>query len=396
MTMTTIARSMLAALAAACLLTPPAGASTAVSDTAPRQYRADPPPKQMPAEADKLCFRLLRELAATQAGNISFSPAALEHLLLTLRYKARGSSFELLDTLPFAQPETDRAQQLHLASGIFWDKSLIPWGGSYNGLRFLPLAADPQAAAEAINQWCDKATGGQLPFIIRAGDIAPETRMLALAACHLTLPWDSPFDKARTQEGTPFHKSDGTTTPVAMMRQTAELRYAEGEGWQAVALLYRDRERPWKPLSFIGILPEGDAHSFARTLDTEQYDAIRAALRADSMQELVVELPRMELGCRLSFKDCLALPAALFRPGLELDTVSAPGLKLGDLIQQCRISLDEERTEASAVTIAPSIIVGAVPEPRRIRFDRPFLWAIDNLGSEDSPAFIGLVEEVRD
>ncbi len=379
-----------AALLAACLMPGMACDLATPADSLPQ-----PPDKTLPAEADRLALCLFRDLARTQEGNVCFSPATMEQLLFLLRVGAGGETYAALDALPFAMPEkvTSGAS---FALGLFVDDTLPHTEGL--GVLGVPFRTHPRKAAETINRWCHTMTMGRIPRIVSADSLPADTRLLAASACHLQQEWLKPFDTHDTRAAVPFLLRDGSTQPVDMMRQMAHFRYAESEQWQAVALSYRDSSYPGSPLHFIGILPKGDARAFAQQFDTKQYDAIRSALMVEGFQEVIIELPRLELDCFHSFREALRRLGAgvLFAPGLDLShLVQAEGLMVEDILQQSRISVTEEKTVAASAAFLPSIVIGsdhtAPPPPKRIRFDRPFIWSIDRLTGKDSPAFMGFV-----
>ena len=72
-------------------------------------------------------------------------------------------------------------------------------------------------------------------------------------------------------------------------------------------------------------------------------------------------------------------------------------LMLSDVLQRCFIRLDEDGTEAAAVTMAveeEGCCADEEPsQPNRICFNRPFIWLIGDLQSDGVPYFMGLYEQ---
>ncbi len=345
-------------------------------------------------DVDSLTFSFFRELAASQPGNVCFSPASLEALLLLLREGAEGDCFALLDALPFGAPDGESARHILTQSALFADESLR-LASVAAPLHFVPFADNPALAAERVNTWARRASAQQLQQILPAEGLAADTRLLALSVSYMRQLWLSPFRTEATREEA-FHRADGSTAPVPLMQQLGEFRYAETGSWQAVALCYRNKRTPEPTLCFIGILPRGDARDFARKLDMKRYDSIRRALSCATPQRVRVALPRMEADSCLSLRESLSKLGAgkLFAPGINLSRyVQDDSLTLADIVQRCRLCVNEDETAAPAGTDAVAeAYAPAASEPKSIRFDRPFIWAIDDLTTGAAPAFLGLVE----
>jgi serpin B len=92
---------------------------------------------------------------------------------------------------------------------------------------------------EQINAWVREWTAERITKLF--GQLAPETRLVLANAIYLKADWQSPFVKNPTGNAT-FTRFDGTTIAVPMMHQQESLRYASGQGWQAVELPYAASE----------------------------------------------------------------------------------------------------------------------------------------------------------
>ena len=342
---------------------------------------------------------LFRNLAQTQQGNIVFSPAGLEAVLSILQQGARGETAAELNSLPISQVSLT-AMNPQLASALFVADSFklkpdITADNVYN----IPLVTDPTAAAAAINNWAYTYTMGFIPDIVSAQDFSPLTRMVAVNAIYLKEKWIHPFKKSSTVQNVIFTKADGSITTVAMMYEHNDFLYAEGEDWQAVALFYDTMGRVGEPGCFIGILPKGNARDFARTLTPYKYRTIIQALAMSFEQETVVRLPRFELTTG-TFSLAPALQACgindIFTPAANFSGFSDAPLYLNDIIQRCYVKMDEEGTEAAAVTAGVVDVWTCAEETvryREITFDRPFIWVIGNLNVNSTPYFMGITEE---
>lgn len=356
-----------------------------------------------PAPADAFAVQMFSTLAKEQKGNIVFSPASLEAVLRLLKQGARGNTAAELAALPMGKTGIKTTISPKSANALFIDDSLhLSPKIKTDKVFVVPFGENNKEAANIINAWCEKQTKGLIPHILNAKDLSPLTRLVAANAIYLKAKWCSPFATEDTQENAVFTMANGTTTTVDMMFQQEEFRYAEGEDWQAVVLYYQADKRytpdmQW--VGYIGILPKGDAREFAAALTPQKYQDIRKALAEGYPQDTIVYLPRFAVDPgAYSLKSALEAcgvtqsfsPAADYRGFAE-------GLMLSDVLQRCYVKVDEAGTEAAAVTVA-MVEEGCYAsdeetKPKRIRFDRPFIWVIGDIQSSAAPYFMGLFEK---
>ncbi|MBQ3526569.1 MAG: hypothetical protein IJA63_09855 [Akkermansia sp.] len=355
-------------------------------------------------QTDSFAVQMFSVLATAQQGNIVFSPASLEGALHLLQQGARGSTAAELNALPMGKRGIATSIQPIEANALFIDDRLQPSHKiSVNEILYAPFGDDNEKAAAIINAWASKNTKGLITHILSKEDLSPNTRLVAANAIYLKAKWSYPFDPDSTVKNTRFTLADGTTTKVDLMFQREHLRYAEGDDWQAVMLFYEAQPGHKKDVAwvgFIGILPKGDAREFARTLTPHKYQAIRSALAQGYPQDTVVYLPRFDMDSGVfSLKPALEAcgVSISFTPHADYKGFADTELMLSDVLQRCRAKVDEDGTEAAAVTMAIAVDGCCAPQerpkPKRICFDRPFIWVITDLNSAAAPYFMGLMEK---
>lgn len=353
------------------------------SITAPAQPRAD-----------ALAVTMFRDLVKENAGNVVFSPASAESLLRLMQQAAQGQTRAELDALPMGAQGVETAISPRQAAALYADKSLHLKPAKAPVQR-VDFQQHPAAAVKAVNTWCRKQTEGRIPSILTEQDIHPQTRLIALDALYLKERWLRPFEEYSTKEA-PFHKADGSVITVPMMYQSEFIRTAAGEDWIAVALLYSPNGRKGTPGAFIGILPKGNARAFAAALTPQKYAAIVHSLAQGKRRETVLYLPKFKLTTdAVSLKNALIKAGAktMFTEAAQFTFAEQP-LQVDNVLQRCFVEVNEDGTEAAAVTIATLKYSAIAPEPPPlIRFDKPFLWAIGDLTSGAAPWFMGLTEE---
>jgi len=242
------------------------------------------------------------------------------------------------------------------------------------GLRILDFITETEASRLAINQWVSDQTEGRIKDLIPQGAIDALTRLVLTNAIYFNAAWENPFNEDMTADG-PFYLLDGGQVSVPRMKQTEAFGYTEGEGYQAVELLYDGCE-----LSMVILLPEADKfEAFEEGLQAQQVDAI-----INDLQNTLVTLtiPRFEFDAEFSLKDTLAemgMPIA-FSGGADFSGMTGNReLFISDVVHKAFVAVDEAGTEAAAATAV--IMPGsAAPEPPvEVTIDRSFIFLIRDI-----------------
>lgn len=341
-------------------------------------------------------IRMFSVLATAQKGNIVYSPTGTEAMVRLLQQGAAGATLKELNELHLGKENPTSSLQITQANALFVDSELtLKPEHTGNSIHKVPFTGSAALAANAINQWVNKSTSGKISKIIGTADIDRQTRMTVLNAINLKAEWQHAFDKNATKPRL-FTTQDGKQIPCQMMISRAKYRYAEGDSWQAVALMYTPKQTG-SPACFVGILPKGNARAFATLLTPHQYKDILKALAASKPQDIVVQLPRFEhqpgtVSLTPALKLCGMQQA--FGMGADFSRFSDTPLYVADVLQQCRIIADETGTEASAANLAELRVksIKRTPQPGHITFDRPFIWVITDLTPHSTPYFMGLFE----
>lgn len=345
------------------------------------------------AKADALAVPMFRDIVAEQAGNVVFSPVSAESLLHLLQGAAVGPTRAALMHLPMGERGVKTAMNPRQLTALYADRLLRLTSGQKE-VRRVDFRHNPAAALSDINAWCRQQTEGRIPSLLSASDITPDMRLVALDALYLHEKWVRPFRPELT-ENAPFRKADGSTVSVPMMYQSTPFRSAEGADWVAVALFYRPSANEGAPGCFIGILPKGDARAFAAALTPQKYADIVHALALAEPKKTELYLPKFRVTTgAISLENALTRAGAgiLFSDAAQF-SFTQEAQKVDKVLQRCFVEVNEQGTEAAAVTAESLPFSAYEPEVPRIRFDKPFLWAIGDLTNGAAPWFMGLTEE---
>ncbi|MDM8523266.1 serpin family protein [Desulfococcaceae bacterium HSG8] len=255
------------------------------------------------------------------------------------------------------------------------------------GMNLLDFAKFPEESRIAINNWVSEKTEEKIEDLIPSGAILSETRLVLTNAIYFNAAWSDPFEEEFTRDN-PFYLSDGTSVTVPMMSQTENFRYAEGEDFQAVELMYDGRK-----MSMVILLP-----------GTGKFEAFEESLTHDRMNEISDRLAYTKIRLALpefSYEsESVSLKKTLSRMGMpiafsypEADFSGIDGTRylfIGDVLHKGFVSVDEAGTEAAAAT-AVIVLDGATPEePLEVTIDRPFIFFIRDIQT-NSVLFIGRI-----
>lgn len=242
------------------------------------------------------------------------------------------------------------------------------------GARIFPSGR----GAEQINAWVREQTAERIDRLFDRLD--PATRLVLANAVYLKADWQTPFAKNPTTDAT-FTRADGTTVAVPMMRQQESLRYASGQGWQAVELPYAESD-----LAMRVIVPQG-ALTPADVLSPRTLNQVEARLQVGQVE---LFLPRWDFATDL---DLLPTLNTLGLTSLDdFSGMSQDRLALDQAVHRANITVDEWGTEAAAVT-GLVFLVSAPPQPQfMVRADRPFAFVVVHQPT-GAPLFIGHVAD---
>ncbi len=244
-------------------------------------------------------------------------------------------------------------------------------------------------AVNTINNWVNSKTNGKIPTII--SDIPQAAMMYIINAIYFKGTWKYAFDKSKTIQ-TDFFKEDGTTVQQQQMEMEAGINYYNSSELQAVELPYGSGV-----FNLLIILPQqrGKINDFISALTDIKLQNISDSL---NNTKVIVKMPKFKI----------ELTGILNSPLINMGMVSAfdpygsadfsridgkRDLFISNVIHKTYIELDEEGTEAAAVT-SIGIVTSCYPcssdtTPYFIA-NRPFIFAITEQ-STGAVLFIGTI-----
>ncbi len=346
--------------------------------------------------ANAFTFALFRKVSDdSPISNVFISPLSASLALGMALNGARGSTFDgMRAALQFGAAtqgdintsyqsliallrSIDPTVELDIANSI-WYRNTVPllpaftdaaktyFDASAAALDFTNVAA----SKATINGWVNDKTRGKIPSIV--GGFTQDDIALLLSAIYFKGKWRTQFDPAKTIISD-FTTATGTVQHVPLMAQSEKLRYAQSGGAQLVDLPYGNTA-----FTMTVVLPPSGT-------SVEQYasgltPAVWASMTSTMSTSLVnLTMPKLRLNDTRGMNDNLSALGM----GVAFDWAHADfggmstmsGLYINYVLQKTYVDIDEEGTEAAAVTVV-GVGVTSAPVSITMRVDRPYLFMI--------------------
>jgi serpin B len=297
----------------------------------------------------------------------------------------------LIDNLP----HVDEKVQLNIANAIFVNdkyqlKKLFQQDmANYYDAKAEALDFSSPLTLDRINGWCDEKTRGMIPNILEQVD--PRTVSYLFNAIYFKADWASMFEKNETREEV-FTTPDGETR-VPLMHQNVYMNYLRNDTYAAVSIPYGNGR--WMMTVMLPEEGKTTADVISRLAASGwSTDFLKNPLREARGYEVDLKLPRFETA--FDTDDAGGLIELLMGMGIRRafdgNSAEIPNMcENGDLYismmkQKAKIKVNEEGSEAAAVTIAGLNYLSAVAdtqEPPKATFhaNRPFVYLIHEQSS---------------
>ena len=295
--------------------------------------------------------------------------------------------------------KTGGSTKLDLANSIWTDddKAVIEeeWlktVKAYFGPDIYSADLPSSEALKAINKWVNDKTNGMIPKL-HDDNYDKDTIMVLLNALYMKADWAHKFEGQDTYDRE-FTKADGSTVTVPFMNMfEAYESYIKTEDAEGIMLPYDDGR-----LAFIALKPDdGDARKYAAGFTGAKLKEALAAAKADTF--VTVNMPKFSTGYSVYLTDALKAMGMTDAFDPDLADLSGAGrgvdgpLYISYVFQRVKVDVDEEGTEAAAVTEIATAEGCALPadEPIVLTFDKPFVYAIVDTET-GVPLFAGVME----
>ena len=377
--------------------TQPKRPEVVAAEAPPRPLQADPRRDAVVAANNQFALDLHKQL---QGDNRIFSPSSISTAMAMIYAGARGKTAdEIAKGLHFSLRQEDVAPgyQSLLATlpganraGCTLTSANRLWGRQGYGFLqpFLATTRErfgaelveadftqPAPLCDLINAWADKQTAGKIKQVIDPSLIKPDLRFIVTNAVYFKGLWAEPFKKEGTKTA-PFFAAGGQVD-VPLMHRLTRCRYSSFDNVKVLEKPYRGGE-----IAMMVLLPENEPNSLddlEKSLSAKKLDQWAADLE---MKEVDIFLPKFTLETTMRLNQpltTLGMAEVFDQKRADLSGINGgkEPLWLDWILQRAYVNVDEEGTEATAVTGLGGGGMG-MPEPKIkvFRADHPFLFLI--------------------
>ena len=361
--------------------------------------------KQFATDNNRFTLNFLKTVNETDKSGKSFiySPLSITYVLGMVNDAATGQTEkELEQVLGFHEggiqavndycknlidnlPQVDNKVTLNIANAIFLNKRYTLKQQfekdmqKYYDAKAEALDFSSSSTLGRINGWCSEKTKGMIPTIL--DEVDPRMMSYLLNAIYFKADWTSKFDPKNTKEEQ-FQMEKGSTK-LPMMHQNVLIRYVKNDTYSAVEIPYGNGM--W---SMYVMLPEEGK----TTNDVIDYLAQTTPVYGSRPYEVDLKLPRFETssdtndvdGNLIGLLNKMGIHLA-FNPQLaEIPNMCDKSVYINMMRQKAKIKVNEEGSEAAAVTVAGMLTNAYIPtEPLKATFhaNRPFVYVIREASS---------------
>ncbi len=388
-----------------------AGCSNRVeSDPVPGDIVMTQKSLQLVSADNSFTFSLFKKLPDSQGHNVMVSPLSISLALSMALNGAEGDTksaiisalgfngltvdeinqiyFDLVTALKKADPNV----VMNIANSIWIRKTypvlapFISTNQKYYEASVERLDFD-QAGLSTINNWVNEKTNEKIPKIL--DQISADEIMFLINAIYFNGKWDIQFEKANTTDGA-FTLASGSTATIPLMKIKEKFGYSEQSGYKSLKMPYGRGK-----FGMILLLPDAGKtpDQIMSQLTVSAWANLKTAL--SSSTKVDVWVPRFKFTWESDLNDILSslgMSVAFSKAQANFSKINATDqLFITKVKHKSYIEVNEEGTEAAAVTSIGIGVTSIGPGEPEFHATRPFLFLITE---EDTGAilFAGKVE----
>lgn len=341
-----------------------------------------------------LSLKLLRQNFAESPENFVLSPLSVYEASALLANGAAGQSLQELQTNILGSEDMPKVNNIldtyrrNITKTVEINDSV--WGNNINPEYIKTVTEKLHAEVmplpentSVINQWVSRKTFGRIDNVMAEEKLENPLKIYLVNTIWFRDNWENRFDKHNTKKEDFY--SLGTTMPdkVNMMHDIRNTDYFENEVMQAIRIPYES----------------GDVIQIFLPLKEVDFAEFIKNLKAEDLQpnyentEVIISLPRFEIDYKVKDMQAMFKQFGVNKVfdwnldliGFNMSDEKNIKRKVEKIIHQVKIKLDENGTEAAAVTVmdVDENGVGAdAPvkraEPPKFIVDHPFIFMIND------------------
>ncbi|XP_065084082.1 uncharacterized protein LOC135706399 [Ochlerotatus camptorhynchus] len=236
------------------------------------------------------------------------------------------------------------------------------------------------SVVSTVNRWANEVTNGRIQNFLNDKDLDSTTELILLNAVALKASWAEKFSTSKTDRQT-FAFLEGPRQ-VDMMHETLEVLYKIDNAYHTIQIPYSEDS----DLSMWILVPRGPSGSFEGLMSSLSSDLLDD-IETTAMPKVVdVSLPRFQIQTNQEAKHIIERMGygELFTQN-DFNVFKGRKSRLSDLRQSTFLTVDEEGTEAAAVS---SVATKFRSKNIQFNVNQPFVFIIKKI-STDTTVFIG-------
>jgi len=251
----------------------------------------------------------------------------------------------------------------------------------YYDADIYPVNFGDPGTLDLMNGWVSEKTHGKITEIINS--IPANTLMNLTNAIYFNGEWTYKFDRKGTKPWS-FTKLDRTRVDIAIMSNIQKYRYYEHPSWYGLEMPYGNGD--WAMYFF---LPHqtGKLDKLTPWL-VNNWENIRKGFKED--HDILVRIPQFQIENEIDLVPLLQSMgiSKVFEPGANFSKMMEAGLYIGKATHKTYLKVNEDGTEAAAITSFWGVGGG----PGGLFFDHPFTYVI----AERTTGLILFIGQVMD
>lgn len=366
--------------------------------------------KQLVSSSSEFGFNLFKKINKVEAqNNIFISPLSVSMALGMALNGASGTTYDAMkSTLEFSSltkqqinetyqsligllTKSDPKVTFNIANSIWYKntfnfkKEFIDINKKYFNAEVESLDFTNNNSVNIINNWVNEKTNGKISKIVEK--IPQNIIMYLINAIYFKGTWKYEFNKKSTQQDI-FNDINGNQITCNMMAQKNKFLYYSNSDLQIIDLPYGNEN-----FSMVVILPVWgkNVNEVIEQLDKNTWNNYLSNLKKE---EGTIQLPKFKLENKYLLNKVLkqlGMEIAFDKGKADFTNMNkSGGIYIDEVLHKTFVQVDEEGTEATAVTSVSFGVTSAGGNGFLMRVDRPFVFIIKEKNS-NSILFMGKV-----
>ncbi|HEY5369650.1 MAG TPA: serpin family protein [Hanamia sp.] len=295
-------------------------------------------------------------------------------------------------------PQEDNKVRLSIANSIWYKQnSYQPFSAFLNTVQsnydasVQPLNFDDHSSVNTINNWVAQKTNNKIPKILES--ISSNDLMYLINAIYFNGAWKYAFNTSDTYNDI-FNLQDGSTKSVPFMKRQLKVNMFGDSSFTMIELPYGGG----KSYSMYVLEPVHSQESISTFASSLNENVLNNAISKMDSSTIQLEIPKWEYSYELQdMKPELTMlgMGIAFSGNADFSKIYDPSqvqVYISKAIHKAYIKVNEEGTEAAAVT-AIGITTTDMPMPPLVfKLDHPFVYSIVEKQTGDV-LFLGIVND---